>query len=141
MKSLFEEHYIDIPEKKVDVVNALAERNDELEAKLNSILNENITLKESLKAAEKREMIREATEGMTDAQASKFRTLAEGIEFGNEFKSKLEILKESSFGKKSLKKATLTEDVEGGSNTEERLKTSDPLIEQAAKILDRTSRK
>jgi len=142
LKIVFEEHYIDIPEKKVNVVEALAARTEELEAKLNAVISENITLKEAVKDFEKGEMIREATQGLTESQASKFRTLAEGLDYtGSSFTQKLEVLKENvASTKKPVKKTDLNEDAGMGSTVQSE-KSTDPLIAQATKILDRSTRK
>jgi hypothetical protein len=139
MKQLFEDHYIDIPEKKVQIVEALAERADELEEKLNSVINENISLKESVKEFQKAEVIRESTKGLTESQASRVRQLAENVEFNDNFSRKLEVLKENSgLQEKDVKKVNLTEDAEfGNTNVDEKVKNSDPLIEQAKQFLGR----
>jgi hypothetical protein len=142
LKKLFEEHYIEVPEKKLDVLNSLAEQNEKLSVQLNKTLTELIETKMSLKEYKKEELITEATRGMIDSKASKLRKLAEAIEFDDDFEEKINSLKETVNGSssKTSKKTTLTEDADKGKdmNEKEKKSTSDPLIEQTLNILNRT---
>jgi hypothetical protein len=99
LKGLFEEHYIDIPEEKVQVVEELTSKVEELEDALNEQIARGIELTKSLNEQKKIEAIYTACEGLTQTQVEKLKSLAEGVEFTTEeeFVSKVDVLKESYF--------------------------------------------
>jgi len=99
LRNLFVEHYIDIPEDKVDVVSEMAEKVSELEDQLNEQINRGIELKKELNEQKKIEAIYTACEGLTQTQTEKLKSLAESVEFTSdgEFVAKLSTLKESYF--------------------------------------------
>ena len=99
MKNLFTEHYIDIPEDKVDVVEELVARQTELEAELNEQTDKNVVLSEEVKSFRKNEMISEAAEELTDTQRVKLASLVDGISYSSEdeFHSKVAVIKEQYF--------------------------------------------
>ena len=99
LRTLFAEHYIDIPEEKVTVVESLGSKVEELEAKLNEEIDRNVGLTKQLNESRKFEVLVDACDGLTDTQASKLRSLAENIEFTNadEYSRKVETLRESYF--------------------------------------------
>ena len=99
LKNLFTEHYIDIPEDKVDVVSEMAEKVAELEDALNEQITKGIALTKELNEQRKVEAVYEACEGLTQTQVEKLKSLAEGVEFTteDEFATKLETLKSSYF--------------------------------------------
>ena len=99
LKGLFEEHYIDIPEEKVDVVEELAAKNEELQTQLNAELEKNIEIKKDLDENSREKMVSSVSEGLTETQKDKFKTLAEGIDFSDKetYQKKLETIKESYF--------------------------------------------
>jgi len=99
LKGLFEEHYIDIPEEKVQVVEELTSKVEELESALNEQIARGIELTKSLNEQKKIEAIYTACEGLTQTQVEKLKSLAEGVEFTTEeeFVTKMETLKESYF--------------------------------------------
>lgn len=139
-KSLCEQHYIEIPEKKVNVVEALAERVDDLVEQLNVTLNNNISLTEELNSLKKQIAISEAANGLVDSKASKFKKLAENLDYSEDFSQKLETLKENISGNNvSIKKTTLTEDVDVNNNNNN-TSTKDDLVESVKTILDRVSK-
>ena len=96
LRNLFIEHYIDIPEDKVDIVEELTTKIEELEGALNEQIKESIDLTESLNEHKKFEAIYAACEGLTQTQVEKIKSLAESIEFtsDDEFAGKLETIKE-----------------------------------------------
>ena len=100
LRNLFIEHYIDIPEDKVDIVEELTTKIEELEGALNEQIKESIDLTESLNEHKKFEAIYAACEGLTQTQVEKIKALAESVEFTSEdeFASKLETIKESYIG-------------------------------------------
>jgi len=140
LRNLFVEHYIDIPEDKVDVVNEMAEKVAELEAQLNEQINTNIDLSKELNEQRKIEAIYTACEGLSQTQVEKLKSLAEGVEFTTEeeFAAKLSTLKESYFRTdvKVADNSALDDEVQ----IEEEKKTprsADPLMEQVVGILNK----
>ena len=99
LRSLFAEHYIDIPEDKVSVVEEMSTRVSELEEKLNEEIERNVALNKMLNESTQYDIISEACDGLVVTQAEKLKKLAEGIEFttAEEYANKLNILKESYF--------------------------------------------
>lgn len=101
LKGLFEEHYVEIPEEKVDVVEELATKAEELESKLNEQIEKNVELHGVVEQYKRDQLIESVAGDLTDTQKAKFETLAEGIDFvdAESFTNKLTIVKESYFGK------------------------------------------
>jgi hypothetical protein len=99
LKNLFIEHYIDIPEDKVDVVSEMAQKVAELEDALNEQIKKGIDLTKELNEQKKVEAVYEACEGLPQTQVEKLKSLAESVEFTteDEFATKLETLKSSYF--------------------------------------------
>lgn len=99
LRTLFQEHYIDVPEDKVDVVEQLGKDNEELKTKLNEEIARNVELAKTINEAKKTEAIASICEGLTVTQAEKLKTLAESVEFSTAdvYASKLKTLKESYF--------------------------------------------
>jgi hypothetical protein len=99
MKDLFEAHYIDIPEEKVDVVEELTAKVQELESSLNEQIQSAVDMKKELNESKKTEAIHAVCEGLTQTQVEKMKSLAEGVEFttDEEFADKLVTLRESYF--------------------------------------------
>ncbi len=120
LRNLFKEHYIDIPEEKVDIVDDLFDKVEDLEVKLNEEIDKNIKLKQSLAEAKKDEILNDVCDDLADTQKEKISSLSEGVEFDSEeqYKAKLNLLKESYFPTKA---AVVSEDVveETTSTTEE----------------------
>ena len=146
LKGLFEQHYIDIPAEKVDVVESLTARVEELEASLNEQISKSVELTKDLSESKKIEAIYTACEGLTQTQVEKLKTLAEGVEFttGDEFAGKLETLKESYFTEsvKTADKTALDDEVLIEEDTKPaKTGTGDALIEQYAKTISQTVQK
>ena len=101
LKNLFVENYIDVPEEKADLVDELATKSDDLEAKLNEEFSKNVAMKKELDAIKAENALSEAVVGLTDTQADKVKALAEGVEFEtiDQYREKLETIKESYFPK------------------------------------------
>ena len=139
LKALFVEHYIDIPTEKVDVVEELTLKIEELEESLNAQIVRGIELKKELNEQLKYEAIYTACEGLSQTQVEKMKALAEGVEFTSEteFTSKLETLKESYF-KSDVKVAdilALDDEVQLVEEEKKYVKSSDPIMEQYAKTI------
>lgn len=102
LHNLFVENYIDLPEDKVDIVEALAEEADELREKLNEAINANVELSKVVNESIKKEIQLSVCEGLTATQAEKMKSLAESVEFTTEgeYAEKLATLKESYFSTK-----------------------------------------
>ena len=101
LKQLFEDHYIDVPNERYDVLEAQSEKITELEEKLNSVMEQNISLTSVKSKLVREQVISEACEELTDTEIEKFKSLTEDIDFSDEesFKAKLDTLKESYFPK------------------------------------------
>jgi hypothetical protein len=114
LKNLFTEHYIDIPEEKVDVLEAMAEEVEELQNKLNEALNNNIELSQAIVEARKSDLVTSVCEGLTATQSEKVKTLAEGVEFTTEgeYMNKLRIIRESYFNADSKKVKEVTKQIQ-----------------------------
>jgi len=101
LQTVFKEHYIDVPEGKVDLVDELAAQVSELEESLNKTTEDNIKLHESVQTLERAEVVREQSSGLADTEAEKLGSLVEDIEFDNRdnFEMKVKVVKESYFTK------------------------------------------
>jgi len=111
LKQLFEDHYVDIPDDKYDVLQAQSDKIAELEEKVNKTLDESIEFKKSNDDLTRNKVISEMVSDLADTEIEKFKGLTEDVDFGNEedFKGKLDTLKESYFPK--VKKET-TENID-----------------------------
>ena len=118
MKGLFEEHYVTIPEEKYDVLESMVEKLDEMETKLNEQIDKNIDLNKRLAESTAGSILDQISEGLAATQKEKLASLAESVEFESEeeYREKLETLKESYFPQKAVsptaKKETLSEGVD-----------------------------
>jgi hypothetical protein len=99
LQSVFKEHYIEVPEGKVDLVDELNEQVNELEETLNKTTEDNIELHSKVQAFEKQEVVREQSSGLAETEAEKLASLVEDIEFDNKesFEMKVKTVKESYF--------------------------------------------
>jgi hypothetical protein len=99
MKNLFEEHYVQLPEEKYDVLQSMVEKLDEMETKLNEQIEKNITLNDRLSESVAVRIFDYVSEGLATTQKEKLASLAESVEFESEkeYREKLEILRESFF--------------------------------------------
>ena len=139
LKGLFEEHYIDIPEEKVQVVEELTSKVEELEAALNEQIARGIELSKSLNEQKKIEAIYTACEGLTQTQVEKLKSLAEGVEFTTEeeFVAKVDVLKESYF-KADVKAADNSAYDEILVEEEKKQVFADPSMEVYTKAISQT---
>ena len=99
MKSLFEEHYVQIPEDKYDVLESMVEKLDDMETKLNEQIEKNIGLNKRLAESVADGILESVSDGLASTQKEKLASLAESVEFESEesYRDKLETLKESYF--------------------------------------------
>jgi len=139
MKSLFEDHYIDIPEEKVDLVSELADKVTSLEDQLNEQINKSVDLNKELNEHKKMEAIHAVCEGLTQTQVEKVVSLAEGVDFTTqeEFVEKLEMIKESYFPSNVViaDKSEFLDEQAYTSAPEETTKYVDPEVAMIAKSL------
>tara|TARA_Y100000992_G_scaffold27905_1_gene15644 strand:- start:772 stop:1896 length:1125 start_codon:yes stop_codon:yes gene_type:complete len=99
MKTLFEEHYVTIPEEKYDVLDSMVDKLDEMEGKLNEQINKNVALTKRLSESTSDVIFADVTEGLAVTQKDKLAKLAENVEFDSEdaYREKLVTLRESYF--------------------------------------------
>ena len=116
MKSLFEDHYVSIPEDKYDVLESMVEKLDDMETKLNEQIEKNIHLNGRLAESVADGILDEVSDGLASTQKEKLASLAESVEFESEeeYREKLETLKESYFTSKpsTARTETLSEGVD-----------------------------
>lgn len=141
LKTVFEEHYIDIPEEKFNVVEELASKVEALEKQVNEEMTKNIDLKQKLSEQKKVEALHAVCEGLTLSQAEKIKTIAESVEFVSveDFKGQMEEIKESYFSTASVKPASiesLNDVVELNEETKET--AVDPTIAAYASRISKT---
>ena len=123
MKGLFEEHYVSIPEDKYDVLESMVEKLDEMETKLNEQIERNVFLNKRLAESVADGIFEQVADGLADTQKDKLASLAESVEFESEeeYREKLETLRESYFPSRvvspSTKADTLSEGVDVSSES------------------------
>jgi len=144
LKNLFVEHYIDVPSDKVDLVEELASKVEELEGQLNEEIERGIEIKKSLVESRKQEITHAVTEGLIATQVEKIKSLAEGVEFSteDEYKNKLETIRENYFPSGNVKKADadqLHEQVEDGS--EKHQASLDPYVNSVMQAISKSNKK
>lgn len=139
LKNLFTEHYIDVPADKVDLVEELATKVEELESKLNEEIETGIQLKKSLVESKKTEIAHVVCEGLTATQAEKVKSLAESVDYSTEeeYKEKLETIRENYFPSHAKKADVkdLHEQVEDGS---EKQVAADPYVASVMQAISKT---
>lgn len=146
LHQLFTEHYIDVPEDKIDAVTEMASRIEELEGTLNIAVNENIELKKKVNASDRTKVVEAVTTGLVETQKAKLSSLFDNVEFTTpeEFQKKLETIKEGYLqqgtpAKKDQSIKNLLEQVDEGTPQGE--KTTDPIVEpQVRTYVDAISR-
>ena len=117
LKSLFEEHYVSIPEEKYDVLQSMVEKLDDMETKLNEQIEKNVGLNKRLAESVADSILESVSDGLAATQKEKLASLAESVEFDSEtqYRDKLETLKESYFPTKAtpaVKSESLSEGVD-----------------------------
>ena len=105
LKKLFEDHYIDVPDEKYNVLEDQASKIEDLEKKLNEEIEKNVELNKSNGELKREDIARAVSADLTDIEKEKFNKLAEEVEYSNEedFTTKVKTIKESYFGKKEAK--------------------------------------
>ena len=105
LKKLFEDHYIDVPDDKYNVLEDQASKIEDLEKKLNEEIEKNVTSHKTIGELKSVDIAKSVSEGLTDVEKEKFNKLAEEVEYSNEedFTTKVTTIKESYFGKQEAK--------------------------------------
>jgi hypothetical protein len=116
MKGLFEDHYVSIPEDKYDVLESMVEKLDEMETKLNEQIDKNVSLNKRLAESVADGIFEQVSDGLADTQKDKLASLAESVEFESEeeYREKLETLKESYFPSRVVSPSARTETLSEG---------------------------
>jgi len=141
LRNLFAEHFISVPEEKVELVDELAEKVVELESSLNEEIERNVEMKKILVESLKNEIVHEVCQDLTQTQVEKIKTLAESVDFSTEeeYKEKLETIKENYFpsGVKKAQATQLNETVEDGSENKKQI-IDDPFVAAVSKAISKT---
>ena len=113
LKKLFEDHYIDVPDEKYNVLEDQASKIEDLEKKLNEEIEKNVTSHKTIGELKREDIAKAVSENLTDVEKEKFNKLAEEVEYSNEedFTTKVKTIKESYFGKKDEAKSNDIDDV------------------------------
>ena len=116
MKELFEAHYVSIPEDKYDVLESMVEKLDDMETKLNEQIEKNVSLNKRLAESVADGILDQVSEGLADTQKDKLASLAESVEFESEeeYREKLETLREAYFPSKTVSSKARTENLSEG---------------------------
>jgi len=127
LKDLFTEHYITIPDEKVDVVDDLFDKVESLESELNEQVSKNVDIQSELTKVKKEKVLSSLTKDLTETQKEKVAELAENVEAedAEDFEQKVEVLKENYFPTED-KKVALVEDIETQNDDEESEKEAVP---------------
>ena len=141
LKNLFTEHYIDVPDEKVDIVEGLYDKVEELEEKLNSQVEENMKVKGELNEYRKDKILEEVCEDLADTQAEKMKTLVEGVNYENDsedFENKVKTIKENYFPNQVKQDENIEqEDVTAENNSEETPVEMSNIMEAYSKAIAR----
>jgi hypothetical protein len=145
LKGLFAEHYIDVPQEKIDVIESLADKVEKLEEKLTESISENAELKKAFVEVEKKEVFESFLSDLALSQQEKFAALSEGVDFGGDlevYSRKLATIKENYFGveKKAPVSTNIVEETfEGDTGTE--IVNVDPVMSRYAQAISKSIKK
>ena len=139
MKDLFEEHYVEIPEERYDVLGEMENTVAELEAKLNEQVEANIALTKSLTEAKQAELVKSISEGLTDTETEKFLGLVEELSFEDvaSFEQKLKTIRENYFTTKTIAEQSVVTDAPVEMLAETVVKTVDPKMSAYLSVLNK----
>ena len=141
MKSLFEEHYVTIPEEKYDVIESMVDKLDEMEGKLNEQIEKNVALNKRLAESVSDVVFAEVTDGLAQTQKDKLASLVDNVEFESEtaYREKLGTLKESYFPTNKAQRNT-TENLTEETGSTDFTSSVSPSMESYLKTLNRVSK-
>ena len=141
LKTLFVEHYVDVPEDKYDVIDELSNRLDEMEVKLDSEVQKNMDIAEELDTLKRENVVKDASSDLTESQKEKLESLANGVDFKDEadFAEKIGEIKEAYFG---IESESISEDtvVEEGTGTLEDEESAPVLAPEMNRYSDAISK-
>jgi len=137
LKDVFTESYIAVPDSKIDLVDELAEANEELEAQVNEATIKAMAISEELVSLKRAAVIREASKDLAETQIEKLTSLAESVSFDNEksFAQKVATLKESYFSKTKTAESIITEETDASDEVE-----VSPMMEQYINALRKSNK-
>ena len=113
LKTLFTEHYIEVPDEKVDIVESLYDKVEELEEKLNSQIDDNVKVTGELNEYRKNKILEEVCDDLADTQSEKMKTLVEGVSYeddADDFENKVKTIKESYFPNQTKQDANVEQE-------------------------------
>lgn len=145
LRGLFLQHNIEVPQGKTDLLDEMAEKVEALTSSLNEEINKGLELKNAIAELERKQLVNSMSEGLVETDKERFVKLAEGVGFdnNNEFRSKLEVIRESYFGDSG--KSFLSEEVEDDMTVAENAPSNDTenlseSMEAYSQMLSRLSR-
>ena len=140
LKGLFEQHYVEVPETKYDLVDDLASKVAELEESLNKTTEDNIKLTEKVADLRREQIIAEATQGMVETDAAKLKSLVEDVDFetAETFSKKVSIVKESYF--KTAKAVAIDESTDIATDEKGTIVETSPLMSRYVTALSKTTK-
>lgn len=144
LKGLFAEHYIDVPQNKIDVIESLAAKVEELEAHLDEAISENAEIKSALVESERKSVLTSFAEDLTLAQQDKFAALAEGIDFDGDldvYAKKLAIVKENYFSSNRKIASTNIEEETFEGEVNANVVSMDPAVNRYVQAINKTIKK
>ena len=122
LKDLFKEHYIEVPDEKVDIVENMFDKVEDLEGQLNDKVQDNIKLKSELNEYRKNKILEEVCDDLADTQSEKMKSLVEGVSYEDDsekFEEKVKTIKESYFPE-TIKKDENVEQLDSSSEVSEK---------------------
>ena len=126
LKALFEDHYVEVPDDKLDVVDELASKIEDVEAKLNEEVSKNIDLTSERDELVRNKVVSEVSSDLTTSEVEKLTKLIEDLDADDEFESNVKTIKESYF---SGEKSKLQLDEEVVSDSDENTSTEDKILD------------
>jgi tellurite resistance protein len=146
LKTLFTEHYIEVPQDKVDVIESLATKVEELEDKLNEQITENVEMKRAFVEVEREKVLESYVSDLALSQQEKFEALAEGVDFDGDievYSRKLSIIKDKYFTeqKSAPVDTNITEETFEGETGSTDTVSYDPSVKRYADLISKTLRK
>lgn len=135
LKGLFEEHYVEIPEEKYNVLESMVDKLDEMESKLNEQIERNVQLTQRLSESVSDSIFYEVAKGLSETQKEKLAGLSESVEFISEedYRGKLEVLRESYFSRTPVTQTRVVEDEMLGTTSETLSESMDAYIRAVQK--------
>ncbi|MAR20500.1 MAG: hypothetical protein CMD25_00315 [Flavobacteriales bacterium] len=139
LKTLFVEHYVEVPEDKYDVIDELANRLDEMEEKLDSEVHKNMEIVEENESLKRQNVVREACVDLSESQKEKMISLSEGVDYkdSEDFAEKVSELKEAYFpSDEVIAEETVVEEGTGEFSTESE-SVIDPTMNQYSNAISK----